>query len=395
MAPSSRVKKRVSSGTTAKKLTGQKENKKIKLIEHGTNDDDDKIKDQGSRSIKEVSNHSKIVPSSRRASRSKNSKAPNYKDPVDSDLEGEGEEEKFDDDSDECYEEEEEDKGYNSKYFECDIDHIDSEAEDKHKKIRSSLKNSTKNIKKNNNKSDGVKQVPKPGTIAQSTMDFLENLSIPDCNNRDWLISNDKIYREALNNWKEFIEFISPKVKEIDWTIPRLPSKDLIYRLNRDVRFSNDKTPYKKNFSAGFSRTGKKGPWAFYYLELRPGNKTFIGGGVYCPEKNQLAAIRNSIIRNSKPLREVISSEEFVKTFGKPEEGKGKDKRQNIFGHDDALKTCPKIEGIDKSHPDIDLLKLKTIVATKHFSDQVVTSDSFVDELSKIIKAFLILIFFF
>lgn len=182
------------------------------------------------------------------------------------------------------------------------------------------------------------------------------------------------------------MDCLVPKLIECDWTIPKLPSKDLIHRLHRDVRFSNDKTPYKKYFSAGFSRTGKKGPWAGYYVHIQPGDKSVVIGGIWSPEKNELATIRNAIIRNSKPLRDVITDQEFVQMFGKPGQGKGQSKQQSIFGHEDELKNCPKINGIDKSHPDIDLLKLRTIAAIRHLPDELVLSDKFIDEIVKSIK---------
>lgn len=274
-----------------------------------------------------------------------------------------------------------------------DSDHIDSDSESDQqgaqrpakKKFKSTLTGRGSVVK---NLAPGPKQdeMTQPGLIAPFTMEFLLNLTKPECNDREWLILNDKTYKKALQNWKEFVDCLVPKLIECDWTIPKLPSKDLIHRLHRDVRFSNDKTPYKKYFSAGFSRTGKKGPWAGYYVHIQPGDKSVVIGGIWSPEKNELATIRNAIIRNSKPLRDVITDQEFVQMFGKPGQGKGQSKQQSIFGHEDELKNCPKINGIDKSHPDIDLLKLRTIAAIRHLPDELVLSDKFIDEIVKSIK---------
>ncbi|POW18817.1 hypothetical protein PSHT_05398 [Puccinia striiformis] len=251
-----------------------------------------------------------------------------------------------------------------------------------------------------------------PGLIAEFTMELLKNLAKPECNDREWLIINDKTYRKALENWNAFVDVLCPKIVECDWTIPQLPAKD------PNVRFASDKTPYKKYFSAGFSRTGRKGPWALYYLQIEPGGNSLLAGGIWCPDKNQyvvrqsrrfprnshgkdrslrmlacfcrrLATIRNAIMRNPRPLRDVINNEEFIEMFGKPL-GKVEQLsfhfRSSIFGHKDELKNCPKINGVDKTHPDVDLLKLKSIAATKPFTDKVVMSSSFVDEIIKAVK---------
>ncbi|MBW0479680.1 hypothetical protein O181_019395 [Austropuccinia psidii MF-1] len=267
-----------------------------------------------------------------------------------------------------------------------DSDHLDSDLEEQAQPSKKKIKKLQGTLVKKIADGPTEDQMPPPGLIASFTMDFLNNLTKPECNDREWLNLNDKTYRKALQNWKDFVDYLVPKLMECDWTLPKLPSKDLVHRLHRDVRFSNDKTPYKKYFSAGFSRTGKKGPWAGYYLHIQPGDRSLLAGGIWTPEKNELATIRSSILRSSKPLRDVINDEKFIKMFGKPEEGKGKNKRQSIFGHEDSLKNCPKLNGVDTSHPDISLLKLKTIGAEKYFSDELVLSSGFVDEVVKTFK---------
>lgn len=134
---------------------------------------------------------------------------------------------------------------------------------------------------------------------------------------------------------------------------------------------SNDKTPYKKNFSASFSRAGRKGPFAGYYLQISPNGRSLLAGGKWGPEKNDLATIRSNILRSSKPLRKVINDPKFVSLFGPAKLPAGKkapsnsaagiSRRCNVFGSDDMLKVAPKINGVDKSHKDIDLLRLRTI----------------------------------
>lgn len=92
------------------------------------------------------------------------------------------------------------------------------------------------------------------GQIGTSTLDFLRGLAKE--NEREWLQRHDAPYRHALNEFKAFVDALSVEISERDWTVPVLPARDLVHRLARDIRFSNDKTPYKTSFQAGFSRTG-------------------------------------------------------------------------------------------------------------------------------------------
>jgi len=147
-----------------------------------------------------------------------------------------------------------------------------------------------------------------------------------------------------------------PKASEVDWQLPHLPTKDLMHRIYRDVRFSKDKTPYKTNLSFSHSRTGRKGPFAFYYFHISPGGRSLLAAGCWQPGTNELKAIRQAILDDPQPLRDVLAEKEFVKLYGKPEPKKD-GTRTSIFGMSDQLKNAPKLPGVDKSHKDIDLLK--------------------------------------
>ncbi|KAF9564024.1 hypothetical protein CPC08DRAFT_734579 [Agrocybe pediades] len=185
-----------------------------------------------------------------------------------------------------------------------------------------------------------------PGRISQNTLDFLAHLKDPACNDREWCVvlyssyvdrSAEPVYRLAEKEWKDFVEAFTDNLAEVDPQIPHLPPKDVVHRIYRDIRFSNDKTPYKRGFSASFSRSGRKGIFA----HLKPGNESIIAGGSWCPGRSELANIRVNILRNPRRLRSVISAPEFVKHFGKPERNP-KGGHQNIFGMEDELKTAPK-----------------------------------------------------
>jgi len=233
-----------------------------------------------------------------------------------------------------------------------------------------------------------VVQAPKtgrvpPGQISQNTLNFLKKLKDPACNDREWFKLHEPVYRLAEKEWKDFVEAFTETLAEVDSQIPHLPPKDVIHRIYRDIRFSNDKTPYKKGLSASFSRSGRKGIFAGYHIAVKPGNESIIAAGSWCPGKNELATIRINIQRNPQRLRNVIASPEFVKFFGKAKPHP-KGERQNIFGMEDELKVAPK--GIEKDHKDIDLLKCRSFAVVHRFTDNEVLALDFKERLAGVVR---------
>ncbi|KAF8178086.1 hypothetical protein K438DRAFT_1978053 [Mycena galopus ATCC 62051] len=254
------------------------------------------------------------------------------------------------------------------------------------KKIRTLKKKKTNDTDDEFDLQDGqeivgvVVQAPKtglvpPGQISKNTFDFLLKLRLPECNDRQWFKLHEPIYRQAEKEWKDFIEAFTDLLVEVDDEIPPLPPKDCIHRLYRDTRFSNDKTPYKTGFSASFSRSGRKGIFAFF----KPGDQSILAAGAWCPGKNELDTIRSNIQRDSTRLREMITEPTFVQYFGEPKPGE----RSNIFGRDDELKVAPK--GVPKTHKDIDLLKCRSFAVSHQFTDTQVLSPDFKSTLSELV----------
>lgn len=93
-----------------------------------------------------------------------------------------------------------------------------------------------------------------------------------------------------------------------------MPVKDVIFRIHRDIRFSKDPTPYKPHFSAAWSRTGRKGPYACYYIHCEPGS-SFIGGGLWHPEAQYVQKLRRSIDRHPTRWRRALNDELFKSVF--------------------------------------------------------------------------------
>lgn len=157
------------------------------------------------------------------------------------------------------------------------------------------------------------------------TPDFLEYFKdLAANNNRDWFQTNKKRYESSVKKPMElFVSDLISEMKKHDKSIQIMPS-DAIFRINRDIRFSKDKTPYKLNASAVVSRDGRKTDGASgVYVELGP-EKLAMAGGIYMPDKEKLEAIRNGIARNPKGFMKVLSDKTFVKAWGELQGEKNK-----------------------------------------------------------------------
>jgi uncharacterized protein (TIGR02453 family) len=182
-------------------------------------------------------------------------------------------------------------------------------------------------------------------TLHPNTLLFLRDLKAH--NQRPWLKSHDEEYRRALKDWESYVTTLTTRLIDLDPTIPELPLRDVIFRIYRDTRFSKDPTPYKPHFSAAWSRTGRKGPYACYYVHVEPDGKCMVGGGLWSPEAGSVGRLRASIDERPHRWRRVLGADGFGRMFFGREAGKGGDegavKRfvdRNQMG---ALKTKPKV----------------------------------------------------
>jgi uncharacterized protein (TIGR02453 family) len=135
-------------------------------------------------------------------------------------------------------------------------------------------------------------------------------------NHRDWFQENKKRYETHVKiPFEKFILHMINRMQDLDDELKTLQPKDCIFRINKDVRFSKDKSPYKLQMSAIIAKGGRKemtNPGV--YLELTP-EKLGIYSGVYMPEKDQLLKIRNHIVTHKKQFQQLISDPHYVKYF--------------------------------------------------------------------------------
>ncbi|KAK0668479.1 hypothetical protein QBC41DRAFT_276857 [Cercophora samala] len=235
----------------------------------------------------------------------------------------------------------------------------------------------------------------RPHTLHPNTLLFLSDLQAN--NKRAWLQLHDQEYRRALSDWESYVACLTEEIIRLDPTIPELPFKDVHFRIYRDVRFSHDPTPYKPHFSAAFSRTGRKGPYACYYVHVEPNGKSFVGGGLWHPDGGSLGRIRASIDERPGRWRRVLREGGFRGSFlgggGKKGKGKGKGKKEEEekeameayaeLNKGNALKTRPK--GFHPEHRDMQLLKLRNHTVGRKVDDGIFTREGGLGEVMGIV----------
>ena len=215
--------------------------------------------------------------------------------------------------------------------------------------------------------------------LQSTTIGFLSLLK--KNNNKPWFDQNRDKYISAKNNFEEFVKKIISLTSSFDDDIKLLEVKNCTFRINRDIRFSKDKTPYKSNMGAYFSRGGKKSVFAGYYFHLEPGGKSFAGGGLWMPTPQELQKVRQEVDYCFPEFKNILNSSSFKKHYPGLEMNKK-----------EMLINVPK--GYDKNNPAGDFLKLKSFVATKEISDSHLNLQSFTKEVSLAFKALMPLVKF-
>ena len=207
-------------------------------------------------------------------------------------------------------------------------------------------------------------------TIKKSTLNFLSDLK--KNNNRDWFQNNQSSYKEAKNNFETLVQELINEIIEFEPIIKGLEAKSCIFRINRDIRFTHDKSPYKPNFGAFIVRGGKQNgdKYSGYYAHIEPG-QSFIAGGAYMPPSPWLAAIREKIDQESVLFNKIINQKDFIRYFG------------HIDG--EKLKTPPR--GYSSDNPNIELLKFKSYVAMNQVPDKLLLSSDYFEHVISVLKA--------
>ncbi|HEY9049415.1 MAG TPA: DUF2461 domain-containing protein [Ohtaekwangia sp.] len=199
---------------------------------------------------------------------------------------------------------------------------------------------------------------------------FLKDLA--KNNNREWFDKNKGRYLEAKDAFDVVVADLLHEMIKFDDSLGGLDPKKLVFRIYRDVRFSKDKRPYKNNFGAAISSEGKGLGTPGYYFQLQPGNNSFVAIGLFQPQPELLAKVRQEIDYNGDRLQKIFNERKFKSNFSK-------------FWDEDALKKAPK--GYSPDHPHADWLKLKSFIVEHSFTDSAVTEKKFMKQVVDVLKS--------
>jgi uncharacterized protein (TIGR02453 family) len=196
--------------------------------------------------------------------------------------------------------------------------------------------------------------------IKQTSLDFLKELK--KNNSREWFEQNKIIYQEYKDDIILFTENLLIELSKLDLSIENahLIPKKCLTRVNRDLRFSKDKTPYKNYVLVVFNKNAPHGNTAGYFIHIEPGN-CMVGGGIWQTTPEYLKKIRQEISYSFEEINETISSKQFQDIFPSGIQGQSKLKKFTDFP--------------EKREEVIELLKMKGFCTKEIISDNVLTSD--------------------
>lgn len=203
--------------------------------------------------------------------------------------------------------------------------------------------------------------------ITKEAAQFLEDLVAN--NNTEWMHANKKRYESFKKDYHNYIASILGEMKPLDKSLEPLEVKNCTFRINRDIRFSKDKTPYKTYVGIWISSGSKGNNRSGYYVHLER-DKSFIAGGFYCPEADDLKKIRREIAYFYDDLDAILQEKNFKKEFGDFDRNESS-----------TLKNPPR--GYEKDHPAIENLKLKSFEASHKFDISEVLKEDFVPKMTR------------
>lgn len=200
-----------------------------------------------------------------------------------------------------------------------------------------------------------------------STIKFLKTLS--SNNNKPWFDAHRSDYLEAKSDFEYFVSALIKASAKFDSDIKDLQVKDCVFRIHRDIRFSKNKTPYKTNMAASLDHGGKKSIYAGYYFHLEPG-KSFVAGGIWMPEVNELKKIRQEIDYCFDEFKGIISDKKFRKEYGE-------------LDTSDGIKLSNLPRGYEKDNPAAEFIKLKSVLALRNIPDTELKRKDLVNYVAK------------
>lgn len=200
-------------------------------------------------------------------------------------------------------------------------------------------------------------------------LDYLKELETN--NNKEWYHSHKTEQKKAVSAFEEFLHELMMEIGRFDQSVLGFEPKELTFKLVRDTRFSHDKSPYLPAFRAHISSKGKLPVPVGYYIYLMPGDRSFLGGGLFASMfKEATASVRDYIVSHGPELQKILETPEFSNHF-------------KVDG--EKLKNVP--AGYDKEHPMAELLKYKSWFLEYPVMDMAIQNPDFILEAARIFQA--------
>jgi uncharacterized protein (TIGR02453 family) len=204
--------------------------------------------------------------------------------------------------------------------------------------------------------------------IEKSTLDFLKKLG--KNNNREWYHANKDLYEKAKANIEDFTMVLLNLMAEFEPSVAGRMPDECLFRIYRDTRFSNDKTPYKTNFGIALNNKKSSGQSGVFYVHIEPGSSA-VYCGAHLPEPQFLLKIRKNIENRFDEFKKIINASDFRKFY------------EEILA--DTLKNVPR--GFNKESRAAEYLKFKEYIVGSGFTDAEVLSADFVKAVVRRLKA--------
>lgn len=202
--------------------------------------------------------------------------------------------------------------------------------------------------------------------VPESVLEFLQKLK--EHNYREWFNEHKEEFLSQQAHIAAFADALLGMMNQHD-QIETPTGKSSLHRIYRDVRFSKDKSPYRTEFSGGFTRATKLRRGS-YYFHIEPGN-SFVGGGFWGPNAADLKLIRDDISYDPTELQKILKSKAFATMF------------ETLQG--EQLKKAPR--GYDPAHEAVDLLRYKQFLLIRHFTDKEVIATDFINKVNDTFQA--------
>lgn len=188
-------------------------------------------------------------------------------------------------------------------------------------------------------------------------------------NNREWFNTHRDLYESAREEFEKLLSILITRISKFDESVRGIEARDCTYRIYRDTRFSEDKTPYKTHMGGYINARGKKSDHCGYYIHLQPGH-CMVAGGSYCPPPPLLKALRQAVYDNIDEFRSIVEDPAFSRYFP-------------VVG-EKFLKTAPK--GFPKDFPYIKYLRCKEYTIACPLPDSFFIPEVSFDHLDDILR---------